>query len=89
MLALEIMGFDGAGLSAGTSPATPRLRCVLPDFIWHLALRLPHPTPSKPRKWPSLFSLCFRLCDESVRDWEMRSPARFWQLFPSACLGIV
>lgn len=33
MVALEIMGFDGAGLSVGQT-----LSCVALYFIWHLAV---------------------------------------------------
>lgn len=36
MVALEIMGFDGAGALCGTNPDVLPLRCVARYFIWHL-----------------------------------------------------
>lgn len=37
MVALEIMGFDGAGLSVGQTLRCLPLSCVALYFIWHLA----------------------------------------------------
>lgn len=88
---MEIMGFDGAGLSVGTNTEMLPLSCVALYFIWHLAVSAVSDAVEILKMAPDysafVSSYVTRMCKWLV-FWRPRSSgeqlenaAQFWQLF--------